>query len=87
MVIKIDIPLTPTRAEEQSEFIAPTGIATPEEVINGNVEGDGLYDSSEVIAEGDIVVDEEDVELTTTEVLEDFGVIDFDDEFDLNEQI
>ena len=41
----------------------------------------------EFIAEGDIVVDEEDVELTTTEVLEDIGVIDSDDEFDLNEMI
>ena len=39
-----------------------------------------------VIAQGGIVLDEEYVELTTTEVLEDVGVIHFDDEFDLNDQ-
>ena len=54
---------------------------------NGNIEGDGTCESSEVIAEGDIVVDEENVELTTTEVLEYVGVIDSDDEFDLNKKI
>ena len=87
VVSKIDITLTHIRAEEEAELIAPIEIAVPEEVINGNVEGDGTHDSSEVIAEGDIVVDEEDVELTTTEVSEDIGVIDSDYEFDLNEQI
>ena len=56
-------------------------------MINGNAEGDGTCYSSQVNPEGDIVVDEKDVELATTEVLEDDGVIDSDDEFDVNEQI
>ena len=45
-----------------------------------------MHEQSEVIVEGDIVVDKENVELTTMEVLDHVGVIYPDDEFDLNHQ-
>ena len=73
--------------KKDQSFFVPTEAAVLEEIINGNVDGDSAHKSSEVISEGDIVVDEEDVELTTIEVLEDVEVINYDFEFDLNEQL
>ena len=83
---KIDILLTRTHVEEGLEFIAPTEVAELDEVTNGNVDGDDICASGEVISEGDTVVDEKDVELPTTDVLKDLRVVYSDDEFDLNEQ-
>ena len=57
---------------------------SPEKAIGGNASEHDLHESSEVIGEGDIVVDEEEIELTTTEVLEDVGVTNSDDDLDLH---
>ena len=83
VVSKIDVPLTCIRPEDASKFVSPLETTSPEEAIEGNVSEHDLYESSEVIGEGDLVVDEEEKELTTTEVLEDVGVIDSDDDLDL----
>ena len=83
VVIKIDIPLTFIRLEDASDFVSPLETTFPEEAIEVNVSEHDLYESIEVIGEGDLVVDEEETELTTTEVLEDVGVIDSDDDLDL----
>ena len=72
---KIDIPLIHTHVEEGSKFVAPTR----EELINRNVNSDIIYESSEVIAEGDTFGDEVGVKITTTEFLDDFGFIYSDD--------
>ena len=65
--------------------LEPEEVINPEKVVNGDVGDDDLYESREKVTEPDIIVNEEDVELTTTEVLEDIGVIDSHDDFSLNE--
>ena len=83
VVSKIDVPLTHIRPEDASKFVSPLETTSPEEAIEGNVSEHDLYESSEVIGEWDLVVDEEETELTTTEVLEDVDAIDSDDDLDL----
>ena len=83
VVSKMDVTLTCIRPEDASKFVSPLETTSPEEAIEGNVSEHDLYESSEVIGEGDLVVDEEETELTTTEVLEDVGAIDSDDDLDL----
>ena len=78
------IPLTYAKTEEHSDFLQPGDVATPEQVFNGNLGNDDVYETSENITEADIVVNEEGVELMTTEVLEDVGVIDSNDELSFN---
>ena len=83
---KIIIPVTNTySAKESSELLSPLESENPEEIVNGNIGDNEIYDSTtDDVSPGDIVVEEDYVELTTDEVLEDVGTIDSDDEFDLH---
>ena len=83
MVSKNDIPLTYIRPEDSTEFVSPLETTSPEEDIEGNISEHDLYESSEVIGEAYLVVDEEETQLTTAEALEDVGIIDSDDYLDL----
>ena len=80
---KIHIHLTHTLPYDASDFVSPLETTSPEEDIEGNVSEHELYESSEAISEGDLVVDEEEIELITTEVLKDVGVVYSDDDLDL----
>ena len=68
-------------------FLQLGDVTTPEQVFNGNLGNDDVYETSENITEADIVVNEDGFELMTTEVLEDVGIIDSDDEFSFNEKM
>ena len=60
VVNKIDTPLTYIRPEDASEFVSPLETTSTEEDIEGNVSEHGLYEYSDVIGEGDLVVNEEE---------------------------
>ena len=83
VVSKIDVPLTWICPEDASKFVSPLETTSPKEVTERNVSEYDLYESSEVIGGGDLVVHEEETELSTAEVLEDVGIIDSDDDLDL----
>ena len=81
---EIIIPLTYANREDLSDFLQPGDVTTPEQVFNGNLENDDVCQTSENITEADIVVNEEGIELMTTAVLDDVGVVDSDDKFSFN---
>lgn len=85
VVSKIVIPLTNIYASEIDDIVHPTPDAQ-DNLAHSDLVDDDVYQTSEGdILPSDIVVDEEDdIVLTTEEQLEDVGVIDSDDEFDLN---
>ena len=55
--------------EESLEFIQPEEVINIDQVFNGDVGEAGLHESREIITEPDIVMDEDDAELATTEIL------------------
>ena len=80
---KMHIPLTHALPEDASEFVSPLETTSSEEEIEVNVSEHELYESSEAIGEGDLVADEEEIELATIELLEDVGVVYSLDDLDL----